>query len=84
MESELYISCKRGVAGVKNRLEQLRRERGVRQEELADALMVSRQTISSLEKGRYNPSILLAFKIARYFGAPIEEIFLYEEDGDNG
>lgn len=46
----------------------------------AHALGVSRQTICSLENGRYNPSILLAFKIARYFGMPIEEIFIYEEE----
>ena len=52
----------------------------ITQEELAAILEVSRQTISSLEKGRYNPSILLAFKIARCFGQSIEEIFLYEED----
>ena len=64
---------------MKNRLEQLRKARGLRQEELAEALEVSRQTIGSLENGRYNPSILLAFKIARYFGMTIEEIFLYEE-----
>ena len=64
---------------MKNRLEELRRERGVRQEELAEALRVSRQTISSLENGRYNPSIELAFRVARYFGLTIEEIFLYEE-----
>ena len=71
---------------MKNRLEELRRERGITQEELAAILEVSRQTISSLEKGRYNPSILLAFKIARCFGQSIEEIFLYEEDaqGPNG
>nr|WP_326125375.1 helix-turn-helix transcriptional regulator [uncultured Oscillibacter sp.] len=65
---------------MKNRLEELRRARGLRQEELADALEVSRQTIGSLENGRYNPSILLAFKIARYFGMSIEDIFIYEED----
>ena len=65
---------------MKNRLEELRRTRGLRQEELADALEVSRQTIGSLENGRYNPSILLAFKIARYFGRSIEEIFLFEEE----
>lgn len=64
---------------MKNHLERLRRERGINQEELAVALEVSRQTIGSLENGRYNPSILLAFKIARYFGMPIEEIFIYEE-----
>ena len=65
---------------MKNRLEALRKARGIKQEELAEALEVSRQTIGSLENGRYNPSILLAFKIARYFGLTIEEIFIYEED----
>jgi len=67
---------------LKNRLEELRRLRGVRQEDLADALGVSRQTVNSLENGRYNPSIALAFKLARYFGAAIEEIFLYEEENE--
>lgn len=67
---------------MKNHLEKLRNERGIKQEELADSLEVSRQTISSLEKGRYNPSIQLAFKIAHYFGMTIEEIFIYEEDSD--
>jgi putative transcriptional regulator len=65
---------------MKNRLEELRKARGLRQEELAEALEVSRQTIGSLENGRYNPSILLAFKLSRYFGVPIEEIFIYEEE----
>ncbi len=65
---------------MKNRIEELRVERGVRQEELARALEVSRQTISSLENGRYNPSIQLAFKLARYFGLSIEEVFIYEEE----
>ena len=65
---------------MKNRLEELRKSRGIKQEELAAALEVSRQTIGSLENGRYNPSILLAFKISRYFAMPIEEIFIYEED----
>lgn len=65
---------------MKNRLEELRKQRGVKQEELAAALEVSRQTIGSLENGRYNPSILLAFKIARYFGLSIEEVFIYEEE----
>lgn len=64
---------------MKNRLEKLRKDRGISQEQLADALSVSRQTIGSLEKGRYNPSIILAFKIAHYFGMAIEEIFIYEE-----
>lgn len=65
---------------MKNRLEELRKTRGLRQEELADALEVSRQTIGSLENGRYNPSIQLAFKIARYFSLAIEDIFIYEEE----
>ena len=65
---------------MKNRLEALRKQRGINQEQLADALEVSRQTIGSLENGRYNPSILLAFKISRYYGLPIEEIFIYEEE----
>lgn len=65
---------------LKNRLEELRKSRGIRQEELAEALEVSRQTIGSLENGRYNPSILLAFKIARYFDMNIEDIFIYEEE----
>ena len=65
---------------MKNRLEELRKARGIKQEELAQILEVSRQTIGSLENGRYNPPILLAFKIARFFGMSIEEIFLYEED----
>ena len=67
---------------MKNRLEELRKARGINQEELATILEVSRQTISSLEKGRYNPSIVLAFKIARYFGLTIEEIFMYEEESE--
>ena len=64
---------------MKNRLEEIRKGRGITQEELAAALEVSRQTIGSLENGRYNPSILLAFKIARYFDMKIEDIFNYEE-----
>jgi len=77
MESKLYI---RGVVSIKNRLEELRKQRGIKQEELAAALEVSRQTIGSLENGRYNPSILLAFKIAAFFHMSIEEIFIYEEE----
>lgn len=65
---------------MKNRLEELRRLRGIKQEDLAAALEVSRQTIGSLENGRYNPSIMLAFKIARYFQMSIEDIFIYEEE----
>ena len=64
---------------MKNTLEELRRQCGVSQEQLAADLEVSRQTIGSLENGRYNPSILLAFKLARYFDTAIENIFIYEE-----
>ena len=67
---------------MKNRLEELRKARGMTQEDLAEILEVSRQTIGSLENGRYNPSILLAFKIARLFHTTIEEVFLYEEPGE--
>jgi Predicted transcriptional regulators len=63
-----------------NKLEEIRKNAGMTQEELADKLEVSRQTISSLEKGRYNPSIILAIKIARLFHSAVEEIFIYEED----
>ena len=65
---------------MKNRIEEIRKSRDLRQEELAEVLEVSRQTISSLENGRYNPSITLAFKIAAFFGMQIEEIFIYEEE----
>ena len=65
---------------MKNRLEEIRKERGIKQEELAAALEVSRQTIGSLENGRYNPSITLAFNLARYFNMSIEDIFIYEEE----
>ena len=76
MESGLSIERRHTV---KNRLEEIRKERGIKQEELAAALEVSRQTIGSLENGRYNPSITLAFKLARYFYMSIEDIFIYEE-----
>ena len=65
---------------MRNRLEEIRKAKGITQEELANALEVSRQTVGSLENGRYNPSIILAFKIARFFDISIEEVFIYEED----
>ena len=63
-----------------NRIEEIRKERGIRQEDFAKSMGVSRQTISSLENGRYNPSITLAYKIAKYFGMTIEEVFIFEEE----
>lgn len=68
---------------MKNRIEELRKKSGLKQEDLADQLQVSRQTISSLENGRYNPSITLAFRIARMFNMSIEDIFIYEEDTEH-
>jgi len=62
-----------------NRLAELRSARDWTQQELADRVEVSRQTIISLEGGRYNPSILLAFRLARLFDARIEDVFLYVE-----
>ncbi|MCI5944865.1 MAG: helix-turn-helix transcriptional regulator [Eubacterium sp.] len=65
---------------MKNRLEEIRTQKGIRQEDFARQMGVSRQTISSLENGRYNPSIMLAYKIAKYFGMTIEEMFIFEEE----
>lgn len=68
---------------MKNHIKYLRELNKLTQQELADKLFVSRQTINSLEKGRYNPSISLAFKLAKIFDLPIEDIFIYEEDDIN-
>lgn len=68
---------------MKNKIEKFRKAKNITQAELADVLEVSRQTISSLENGRYNPTILLAFKIANFFDAAIEEVFIYEEENNN-
>ena len=65
---------------MKNRLKELRKEKGIKQEDLAEAMDVSRQTIISLENGRYNPSIMLAFKLAEFFDLLIEDVFIYEGD----
>ena len=63
---------------MKNRLEEFRIKNGWTQQELADRVEVSRQTVISLENGRYNPSILLAFRLARLFQIHIEDLFIYE------
>ena len=65
---------------MKNRVEQLRKEMGLSQEEFARALRVSRQTVSSIENGKYNPSLELAFQIADFFQNTIEELFLWKEN----
>ena len=67
---------------MKNRIEEKRKAQGMTQQQLAALLGVSRQTIISLENGKYNPSILLAHKIAQTFGLHIEDIFLFEEEED--
>ncbi len=65
---------------MKNRIEEIRKEKGIRQEDFAKLMGVSRQTISSLETGKYNPSIFLAYKIAKYFEMTIEEVFIFDEE----
>ena len=66
---------------MKNRLKVLRAERDWTQGDLADRVGASRQTVNSIETGKYDPSLPLAFKIARLFGRPIEEIFEPDTDG---
>jgi putative transcriptional regulator len=78
MYSSLYIG-----GAMKNRLEEFRIRNGWTQQELADQVEVSRQTIISLESGRYNPSILLAFRLARLFKLRIEDLFLYSEEEEH-
>lgn len=75
-----FTFSKKGGGAVENRIAQLRRERGLSQAELAEAVGVTRQTVISLESGRYNASLLLAHKLAWYFGMAIEEIFIFEEE----
>lgn len=65
---------------MKNRIEEIRKEKGIKQEDFAKMMGVSRQTISSLETGKYNPSIFLAYKIAKYFEMTIEEVFIFDEE----
>jgi len=76
MSRKLYIRSD----DMKNRIESIRKERGIRQDEFAKLMGVSRQTISSLETGRYNPSIYLAYKIAKFFEMTIEEVFIFDEE----
>lgn len=71
------------VKVIENHIARLRKERKITQEELASAVLVTRQTIISLENGRYNASLALAHKIAKFFGKAIEEIFIFEEDETN-
>ena len=72
-----------GGGEVKNRIQELRKERRITQSELADAVDVTRQTIISLENGRYRASLILAHKIAQYFGMRIEDIFIFDLEEEN-
>ena len=65
---------------MKNKIKEFRKENKITQDDLAEAVGVTRQTIISLEAGKYNASLQLAFKIAKHFGTEIEKIFMYEED----
>ena len=69
---------------MQNRIKDLRTIYDLTQDELAERLEVSRQTIISLEKGRYNPSIMLAYKISKVFMCRIEDVFIFEEEKNNG
>ena len=68
---------------MENRVEELRKKAGMNQDDFAKAIRVSRQTISSIETGKYNPSLELAFAISDFFGKRIEEIFIYERGAEN-
>lgn len=65
---------------MKNRVKEIRKQKGIKQDEFARALGVSRQTVSSIETGRFDPSIMLAYKIAKIFELTIEEVFIFEEE----
>ena len=84
----IHLNCKgnlsiKGGDYLKNKVEQLRKERGLNQDEFAKAIRVSRQTVSSIETGKYNPSLELAFAISDFFDKKIEEIFIYERGAEN-
>ena len=65
---------------MKNKIKEFRKEKSVTQEDLANTVGVTRQTVISLENGKYNASLQLAYKIAKYFGVGIEDIFIFEEN----
>ena len=84
MQSKLYFICKVNFAKMvgdmlKTRIRELRKERKLSQEELALEVGTTRQTITSIEVGKYTASLVLAYKIARYFGLTIEEVFDFSE-----
>lgn len=82
-ENYVKETCHKAGDDLKNKVEQLRKERGFNQEDLAKAIRVSRQTVSAIETGKYNPSLELAFIISDFFGKRIDEIFIYEKGAEN-
>ena len=83
MQSKLYLNCKanfaKGVDEVKTKIKELRKSRKLSQEELALAVGTTRQTITSIEVGKYTASLVLAYKIAKYFELTIEEVFDFSD-----
>lgn len=80
----LRLKCLREESNdVQTRIQELRKAKKVTQNELADAVNVTRQTIISLENGKYNASLILAHKIAQFFGVSIEEIFIFDKEDEN-
>lgn len=83
MQSKLYLNCKanfaKGVDEVNTKIKELRKSRKLSQEELALAVGTTRQTITSIEVGKYTASLVLAYKIAKYFGLTIEEVFDFSD-----
>ena len=77
------MCTQKGCDNLQTRIQQLRKEHKVTQSELADAVNVTRQTIISLENGKYNASLILAHKLAQFFGVTIEELFIFDKEEEN-
>lgn len=77
------MCTQKGCDNLQTRIQQLRKEHKVTQSELADAVNVTRQTIISLENGKYNASLVLAHKLAQFFGVTIEELFIFDKEEEN-
>lgn len=87
LEEYCYVTnefrSRNGRYGMKTRIQELRKERRITQNELADAVDVTRQTIISLENGKYNASLVLAHKLAQFFGVMIEDLFIFDLEEEN-
>jgi putative transcriptional regulator len=73
------ICSTKSICEMKNNLKDLRKSKNISQNDLADELSVSRQTVNSIENGKFDPSLTLAIKLTKYFKVPLEEIFIYED-----